>query len=137
MLLPRAQMGSEDGVATTGSAMDHKQDGVAFILSADRYPLVNAPDADEAFFHDALSTLDPKCRRHPRLLNLSVNEKCRKHTHNHRRQGCARNPKHRFLQTVYSIHSYDACTRRIAETKQYAVDGGDKTKKCRLKQSTW
>jgi hypothetical protein len=38
--------------------MDHKEHGIAMILSPDGYPLVDAADADEAFFHDALSTLD-------------------------------------------------------------------------------
>ena len=77
--------------------MDHKEYGVALILSPDRYPLVDAADADEAFFHDSLSTFDLQGRSYLRLPELSVKKKCCEHTHKQRQQSCADNPKHQIL----------------------------------------
>jgi hypothetical protein len=89
MVLPRAQMGSKDGITTARAAMDDKKNRVALVLSPDRDPLVDAADLDETRFDNASRSLDLQTGRYLRLSQLSVNEKNCGWTRNQEEQGQA------------------------------------------------
>jgi hypothetical protein len=59
VLLPRAQMGGKDGIATTGPTMDNEKDRVVLVVSPDRDPLVDAADPNGAFLDYTVLILDP------------------------------------------------------------------------------